>query len=141
MWGVIETLLNMTRLYQDTDFIVSGLNGSMVHELIGLVDQSNPDTVPIVVTLKTEKKSWFRFFLSAGLAFWEEWEAIDDDTDDETRLVDYADMYSVRNKVITAITCIDSTMRIQLDGNMNFILRFIDEHDIDSDSEVFVNKI
>ncbi len=127
----------MTRKYQDTNFIVEELNGLEVSKLIGLVELKQLDNSPILINLKVKNDNrCFRFFLDAGLAFWEEWSDFEEYQDDETREVDYAKAYNISNKSIKNIICMDSTINITFEKKEKFILKFKDENDIDSDSVI-----
>ena len=131
----------MERIFQDTEFDVDTLNGEKVSELKGLVDIDNPDDTPILVYLKTERGDWYRFFLDAGLAFWEEGEDLVNEIDENTREVDYAETYKLRNNCIKKIKCVNSTVIISFAEEKEFILKFKDETDIDSDSVVTLKSI
>ena len=61
------------RMFQDQNFDVHGLEQCKIERLIGLVSHDRPEDRPIVVNLKVEGGSWQRFFLDAGIAFWEDW--------------------------------------------------------------------
>ena len=130
----------MERIYQDTEFSIDTLNGIKVAELKGVVDTDNPDDTPILIYLKTELGDWYRFFLDAGLAFWEEGENIASDVDEDTREVDYAEIYKLRNKHIIKIRCENSTIRVLFVENNEFILKYKDETDMDSDSIVILKS-
>src|SRR5215216_4387154 len=66
------------RIHQDYDFDVAGLEGCRVEELSGIVDIPDPDNIPIFINLKVTGHSWQRFFVDAGIGFWEEWPYLED---------------------------------------------------------------
>ena len=129
------------RIYQDYNFIVSGFDGCEIEELLGLVDINAPDTQPIVVNLKATNHSWQRFFLDTGIGVWEDWgELVDEVEENETKIVDYGDLFNLKGKIISSITCVNSQIKIKCESGLELVLRFIDEKDLESDSEILISK-
>lgn len=123
------------RIYQDINFDVAGFEGCYVEALLGLVDALNPDTLPILVNLKATKHSWQRFFIDAGIGFWEDWGHLIDDTDEESRFVDYAALYQLKGQSISSIQCQQAIFTITFESGVKLVLKSIDDS-IDSDTEI-----
>jgi hypothetical protein len=125
------------RIHQDFDFDVAGLEGCRVEELLGIVDIPNPDNIPIFINLKVTGHSWQRFFvdIGIGIGIWEEWPYLEDNTDDEIRVVDYATLYQVKGQSIGSIQCRDAIFTITFESGAKLVLKSID-NSFDSESEI-----
>jgi hypothetical protein len=110
------------RIHQDVNFDVVGFDGCRVEEVLGLVNASDPDNLPIYVNLKVTRHLWQRFFLDAGLGFWEAWGDLRDDTDEETRFVDYATLYRIKGESICSIQCRECAITIVLESGARIVL-------------------
>ena len=83
----------MARIYQDFAFDVAEVAGRPLVELCAAVDHNAPDDSPIVVFAHIDKPlECRRFFLGAGVAFWETWPdsvIADEHGDASVRLIRY----------------------------------------------------
>ena len=69
------------RLFQDKNFQYNSLNGLKIEQLFLCKDAKNHDVV--LVYLKAENTNWQNYFLDVGIAFWENWEDVDNMEDCE----------------------------------------------------------
>ena len=69
------------RIHQDNNFDVKGLDGEKVQEILGLVEEDNPDDQPIMVYLKVTNNRWQKYFIDARIGFWEEYDFKRDNND------------------------------------------------------------
>src|SRR5262245_9487765 len=92
------------RIRQDTSFSMPELVGRRVEKVLGVVRREAPNSQPIVVNMRLDDGTWHRYFLDAGLAFWEQWvELVDDDLEDEVRCVDYGRDYALVGEIIRSV--------------------------------------
>ena len=90
------------RMYQDTHFNLSILNGLSIEQLKVCV---NPDDGGVlIVYLKAEGQPIFHFFLDVGIAFCECWNEYEvDEDDDDYRFDDLTEVWQLKGKHISAI--------------------------------------
>ena len=87
------------RIYQDTHFNLSILNGLPIEQLKVCV---NPDDGGVlIVYLKAEGQPIFHFFLDVGIAFCECWNEYE--VDDDYRFDDLTEVWQLKGKHISAI--------------------------------------
>jgi hypothetical protein len=125
------------RMFQDQNFDVHGLEHCKIERLIGLVSQDRPEDRPIVVNLKVEGVSWQRFFLDAGIAFWEDWgKLIDEEEDEDTFFVDYGDRFALQGERISSIQCRNSCIMLILQSHREIRLIGVDVSDLNAESQI-----
>jgi len=90
------------RIYQDTHFNLSILNGLPIEQLKVCV---NPDDGGVlIVYVKAEGQPIFHFFLDVGIAFCECWNEYEVDEDDDAyRFDDLTEVWQLKGKHISAI--------------------------------------
>lgn len=130
------------RLFQDARFEVTELRGDIVEWLLGFTSQAEDDDLPEVMLLKPRHGHWQRFFLDAGVGFWEErteGDAFEDCS--ELRRVDYGARFRVIGDRIRSVHCHPVTSgwasRIALElASGVLLLRLVDPANPDSGCEV-----
>lgn len=133
MTGISE----MQRSYQGGNFIVTGLDNKPIAELLGLFDTDGNNV--LAVYLKVENEPWQRFFLDAWAGFWREFDEMPDELERGDVLIDYTELYSLRNKKIGAIVY-RGQYEISIQDVGVFILRLIDPEIDDTNSEVLFEE-
>jgi hypothetical protein len=133
------------RLYQDSNFVVTHLDGFLVEHLVGAVDseQLGLDDEPIVIYLKAQNQAWQRFFLDAWIGFWEdcgEDGIAEEEKRDGVRFVDYAAMFEIRGKKIVSIACINCQIRIAIEKTGTVVLALVEPEKDDCKSKVVFEK-
>lgn len=90
------------RMYQDTHFNLTVLNGLPIEQLKICV---NPDDGGVlIVYVKAEGQPIFHFFLDVGIAFCECWNEYEvDEDDDDYRFDDLTEVWQLKGKHISAI--------------------------------------
>ena len=90
------------RMYQDTHFNLTMLNGLPIEQLKVCV---NPDDGGVlIVYLKAEEQPIFHFFLDVGISFCECWNEYEvDEDDDDYRFDDLTEAWQLKGKHISAI--------------------------------------
>ena len=90
------------RIYQDTHFNLTVLNGLPIEQLKVCV---NPDDGGVlIVYLKAEGQPIFHFFLDVGISFCECWNEYEvDEDDDDYRFDDLTEAWQLKGKHISAI--------------------------------------
>ncbi len=108
---------------QDEETEVPELRGARCDEMRAVVSASPPDSVEVVYLLSSGV--WHRFFLDAGLLFWEEGLAPDADGDlaDGARYVDIAEQLGVRGRTFELIAMKDSVLTIEFSNGARLRLR------------------
>lgn len=124
------------RIHQDDNFDVIGYEGEVIEKLVGVLDQDAPDNQPTLIYLKTKNRTWQKYFLDAGLGFWEDWGDIEYDDDD--KIIDYGAMFNLTGHLIKSITCRDGNIVIEFDNGDKFILQLIDPEKDDTAGEVIL---
>ena len=90
------------RMYQDTHFNLSILNGLPIEQLKVCVNPDDGDV--LIVYLKAEGQPIFHFFLDVGIAFCECWNEYEvDEDDDDYRFDDLTEAWQLKGKHISAI--------------------------------------
>ena len=90
------------RIYQDTHFNLSILNGLPIEQLKICVNTD--DGGVLIVYLKAEGQPIFHFFLDVGIAFCECWNEYEvDEDDDDYRFDDLTEVWQLKGKHISAI--------------------------------------
>ncbi len=130
------------RLFQGARFEVTELRGGIVEQLLGVTSQADTDDRPEMMFLRPQGGHWQRFFLDAGIAFWEEWSETDAFADSSgLRRVDYGARFRLVGVRIRRAhgyrAAPEPAARIELELATGVLqLRAIDPGDPDSDSEV-----
>ena len=127
------------RIYQDENFIVKELVGEKIEQLLGVVMDNEADNYPMIINLKTTHKPWQRFFHDAGIAFWEQWETLVDESGDNDRFVDYGKQFELEGKIISLIECINSKITIDIQDSGQLIFECI-EYDGESEIKFIPNR-
>lgn len=126
------------RIYQDENFIVNGFSGKKLEQLIGFEWVKNPGN-PIIVYLKAEGNDLQRFFLDAGIGFWETASTMEDENEEGFIGIDYAQKFNIRDAKISKIYCEkkqnSSQMVLVMDNNQQLILRYKNAKIVDSECE------
>ncbi len=104
------------RIYQNKDFDVAGFTGEKIEEILGVVDHSEADNHPMVINLRTENQPWQRYFLDAGIGFWENWGELVDKEDEDNRFVNYGEIFQLKRKVIQFIKCRNGKISIEMEN-------------------------
>ena len=90
------------RMYQDTHFNLTLLNGLPIEQLKVCVNTDDGDV--LIVYVKAEGHPIFHFFLDVGIAFCECWNEYEVDEDDEDyRFDDLTEVWQLKGKHISAI--------------------------------------
>lgn len=130
------------RLFQGLAFEVTDLRGRTVESLLGSTSLPDRDDCPEMMFLKVRGRPWQRFFLDAGIGFWEEWSEADAFRDyEDLRTVDYGARFQVLGDRILRVSCRPETpaepARIVVAlGSGEIQLRRVDPADPTSDSEL-----
>lgn len=130
------------RRFQDEAFEVSDLRGRRLEHLFGCTSQPELDDRPEMMFLKARGGLWQRFFLDAGIGFWEEWSESDAFRDyAHLRRVDYGARFRVIGDQVLRVSCYceapGEPARIVLVLTSGEIrLRRVDSGDPESDSEL-----
>ncbi len=130
------------RLFQGARFEVTELAGRAVQRLYGVTSRADTDDRPEIVFLKPGSGHWQRFFLDAGIGFWEEWSESDAFADySALRRVDYGVRFRIIGDRIRRARCYpgaaNRSARICLELGAGVLeLRALDPGDPDSDSEI-----
>lgn len=131
------------RIHQDESFIVSGFSGKQLEQLIGLEWIEEPGH-PIIVFIKAEDNRLQRFFLDAGIGFWEYAESMEDEEEEGFVFVDYIQKLNIKNGKISSIYCekqyIFSQIVLVLEDNPKIILRYKNPEIADSECELVLVK-
>jgi len=53
---------------------------------------------------------------------------------------DYANLFNLKGELISNIECVKSQIKIGFESGLELVLRFIDEKDLESDSEILISK-
>ncbi|THB81613.1 MAG: hypothetical protein D3926_01155 [Desulfobacteraceae bacterium] len=108
------------RLANGHQFTCPNLEGKTIECFKAYVDIEKKEHIIMVFLKLKGEKLWHRFFLDAGLGFWEEWdetsafEGVENDS-----LIDLAEKYNVRRKIVSSITCRGSYHEL---SSMEFLL-------------------
>ncbi|WP_430614567.1 hypothetical protein [Flavobacterium sp. JP2137] len=126
------------RIHQDKSFTATEFSGALLEGLIGMEDSE--DREPLLVFIKIKDQNWHRFFLDSAIGFWENWQETEVDQSeahlDEVVYVDYRAKYSLENKQIADIVCLDSQIIITFINKAQFILKEVNPGAVDTPSAV-----
>lgn len=131
------------RIHQDENFIVNGFSGKQLEQLIGLelIEKAGN---PIIVFIKAEGNCLQRFFLDAGIGFWEYAESMDDEKEEGFVFVDYVHKLNIKNRKISNIYCEKqhnvSQIVLVLEDSQKFLLRYKNPEIADSECELVLVK-
>ena len=93
------------RMFQDVSFEVVELRNRKLEQLVGYTCEVR-DKSSEAMFLKVPGKHWQRFFLDAGLGFWEEWSEGEVFQDYEgLRRIDYGSMFGLAGELIEEAIC------------------------------------
>lgn len=108
------------RFFQDTQFVATHLNGSVLDELLGITAYGI-ELQPALVLLKPHAGAWQRFFLDVCFGVWEEHADLDisEYYDDAFGVADYASRFALKGATLLDVRCdpVDSI-------NSRILLRF-----------------
>lgn len=94
------------RVFQDATFEVAELRGRTLERLLGATSRPAGDDRPEMMFLRADGGPWQRFFLDAGIGFWEEWSEADAFRDyADLRRVDYGARFRVIGERILRVSC------------------------------------
>nr|WP_315238752.1 hypothetical protein [uncultured Flavobacterium sp.] len=132
------------QLYFLRNFVVEGFENYMIDKI--LVCENLKTKSVIFVYLKNYGKNWQKYFLDAGVGFWEETETINysdlgDVEDDENFIFkDYSNKFDIKDNEISKIFCEqnekNSQIVIELKNRKKIILRCINSEVFDSECEI-----
>lgn len=133
---------NPVRIHQGEQFIVTGLSGKPLEQLIGLECTDKPGH-PVIIYLKAGDSTWQQYFLDAGIACWENTGTTDMTREEGFTYVDYLHQYNIQKGNISSIYCEKKQHSIQVvlvtDNNQQLILRYKNAAQTDADCE-FLNS-
>lgn len=131
------------RIHQDENFIVNGFSGKQLEQLIGLELIEEPG-IPFIVFIKAEDNRLQRFFLDAGIGFWEYAESMEDEEEEVFVFVDYIQKFNIKNRKISNIYCEKqhnvSQIVLVLEDSQKFLLRYKNPEIVDSECELVLVK-
>jgi hypothetical protein len=128
-----------SRLVNDHSFTCDSLKDMIVERFFAFYEEGNPDNIYMIVLKLQEKKLWQRFFLDAGIGFWEEGdeESLIQDFEDDP-VIELDETYKITGKLLHSIDCTGSYDELsQMDfriGEVHLNLRFKDQMDCESDT-------
>lgn len=132
------------RIHQDENFIVNGFSGKQLEQLIGLELIEEPGN-PIIVYIKAEGNRLQRFFLDAGIGFWEYAESMEDEKEEGFVFVDYVHKLNIKDRKISNIYCEKqhnvSQIVLVLEDNQKLILRYKNVRIFDAERELVLAKV
>lgn len=127
------------RIANDHSFECSRIKGMVLEQLIGFYEGDEANGIDILLVKVKEIDLWQRYFLDAGLGFWEEYgqESAFEDYEDLTP-INIANKYGLKNSVVQKISCIGSneelsSVHIEID-NTKLVLRFKDSKNLESET-------
>jgi len=134
------------RIFQDDHFTLSEFTGS---RLTGLVVWQDPDDgQAIIVFIRADRRPWQRFFLDAGIGFWEDWGELEPgvvepgDEIPDLEIIDKLQEFGVADAVIRRIFCepcgSNAQIVIELDDGARVTLQPTDPEIFDSPSELML---
>ena len=133
------------RIFQDDHFTVSDFAGTRLTGLVLWQDCDNGHA--IMVFIQVDRRPWQRFFLGAGIGFWEDWGEIepglidpDDEPDDAFLQIDKLEEFGVSDAAIRRIFCEpcgnNARIVIEFGDGAQVILQPTDPATFDSHSEL-----
>ncbi len=94
------------RLVNDETFECSKLQGHKIEEFIGYYEGDSSNKVDMILLKLKGYVLWQRFFLDAGIGFWEEWDEADAKCDyEDLQTFDIASHYQINGKEVLEIVC------------------------------------
>lgn len=137
--------MNIGRLFQDREFVFSGLNGQKLEQLVAVYDDFYCKNV-VMVYLKAKNYSWHQFFLDINIGFWENWGENEIETDDSFVYIDKTDDFQLKNKIIEKIWCdIDenenSQICIKLTDGTQIVLKTVYNAHSQSEDKLEISKL
>jgi hypothetical protein len=127
------------RLINDHSFVCPELAGKKIESMVGYYEGDQPNGIDMVV-LKVEGKDLYqRFFLDAGIGFWEEWSEEEATEDYENfQPIDLSSKYFLSGKNIEAIECKGSykefsSIIFEIE-NTKLIYQYTDNNDLESET-------
>lgn len=132
--------MKIGRVRQDVAWLMPELAGRRVEALVGVVHRDDADVLPIVVNMQLDDGLWHRFFLDAGLAFWEQWpEFADEEPEgDDVRYVNYGQQHSLVGETLRSVEARPSKpadlaeLTLRFDSGRVLRLSFCDAADMGS---------
>jgi hypothetical protein len=135
------------RVYQGNEFVISELAGYRIDRMIGLVPREGPDDAPVAINMLPEGATWQRFFLDAGLAFWEDWRDLTDEENEAFRFVDYGEREHLRGELIREVRTSPvgkygfARLTIELASERRIALFFLDNENMDTEVRIFITPL
>ena len=132
------------RLKNEHSFTCLNLTGMMVESIIGFNESHHKNGVDMIIMKFKEHNLHQRFFLDAGIGFWEEWSENDALNDyEDVEKIDLAKKYSLKNKRVSNIEChgsigILSSFVFEFE-NTKLKLHYINKQDSESDTEIILS--
>jgi len=126
------------RVVNDHNFECKNLSNTTVEYFSAFYHEDNKDDILIVVLKLKELPFYQKFFLDAGIGFWEEWNKEDTFYDfDDCERIDLAKEFDLINKRVISIMCNGSveacsSISFKID-NIHLLLKFNDNKNLDSD--------
>ena len=127
-----------SRLVNDHSFNCETLNGMRVERFFAFYEEGNLENIYMIVLKLQEKELWQRFFLDAGIGFWEEGseESLIQDFEDDP-IIEFDETYKITGKLLHSIICTGSYDKLsQMDfrlGEVHLNFQFKDQMDCESD--------
>ncbi len=134
--------------YHFTNFCIEEFRGKNLERLIVCEDAKTKSAVFVYV--KGQETKWHKYFLDAGIGFWEnteedEYEDLEDEDDEFFTFKNYSEIFQIENKIIDKIFCEPISKNCQiiisfLSGE-RVILRCKDSDLFDSECEIVNRKV
>ena len=132
------------RIFQEDDFIFTEFDGLKLQKIVVC---ENPESKELVIVyLKVENHNWHQYFLDVGIGFWEDWNTIDleIEEDDSFNYIDKTLEFNLSGKIISKIWCEpeenNSRITIAFESGEKLILKTVDPEIFDSESELLIIK-
>ncbi|WP_163409310.1 hypothetical protein [Flavobacterium ajazii] len=132
------------RIFQEDNFIFTEFDGLKLQKLV--VCENPESKEPVIVYLKVENYNWYQYFLDVGIGFWEDWNIIDleIEEDDSFNYIDKTLEFNLLEKTISKIWCEpeqnNSRITIVFESGEKLILKTLHPEIFDSESELLILK-
>jgi hypothetical protein len=120
-------------------FECENIQGTELESLVGFYDGQDPYGMDIILLKLKGVELWQRFFLDAGIGFWENYDQVSAFEDYEDLIpINIADKYSLKGLCLQHISCIGNNKELSIIsfkvGKSNFILMHKDTKNIESET-------
>lgn len=127
------------RLVNDHCFECNALATQKVESFFGYYEGHESDGIDMLILKLKENDMYQRFFLDAGLGFWEEWDKEGTFLDyEDLKPVDLAAKYNLEGKEVISISCLGSFNELSSFifeiGKEKLKLSYIEPESLDSDT-------